>query len=188
MLTYRNCFCLTGTVLSFLAAVWLPTLSIAQEPLRPTREIVTITARRNQIEIVERFSKIIELKTPISSVRGFDPNVVNVEPESSHHVRVVAIAQGVTTLTLTDKNNDTFFVDVFVKGDTRLLQAIIDSQFPDAAVEAYKVQDSVMLRGWVNHPPHINQIVEIADQFFPTVLNHMNVGGVQEVALKVKIL
>ncbi|MFP6763377.1 MAG: hypothetical protein VB858_07160, partial [Planctomycetaceae bacterium] len=65
---------------------------------------------------------------------------------------------------------------------------IIDNRFPDSSVEAFKLQDSVALTGWVTQPEHITQIVEIAEQFYPRVLNQMNVGGVQQVKLKVKIM
>ena len=44
------------------------------------------------------------------------------------------------------------------------------------------------MTGWVSQPEHITQIVEIAEQFYPRVLNHMQVGGVQQVKLNVKIM
>jgi len=98
------------------------------------------------------------------------------------------LIQGVTTLVLTDEDDQNYVIEVFVKGDTRHLQAVIDNRFPDSAIEAYKIQDSVALTGWVAQPEHITQIVEIAEQFYPRVLNQMRVGGVQQVQLKVRIM
>ncbi len=60
-----------------------------------------------------------------------------------------ALIQGVTTLVLTDEEDNNYVIEVFVKGDTRHLQAVIDNRFPDSAVEAYKIQDNVALTGWV---------------------------------------
>lgn len=150
--------------------------------------IVIITGKRSTVEVVERLSKVIELKDRIKRVDGFDPNIIDVKALSPNRIRVQALLQGVTTLVLTDEFGNTFIIEVFVKGDARHLQAIIDNRFPDSSVEAYKVQDSVALTGWVSQPEHITQIVEIAEQFYPRVLNQMNVGGVQQVKLKVKIM
>lgn len=150
--------------------------------------IVIITGKRSTVEVVERLSKVIELKDRIKRVDGFDPNLIDVKALSPNRIRVQALLQGVTTLVLTDEFSRTYIIEVFVKGDARHLQAIIDNRFPDSSVEAYKVQDSVALTGWVSQPEHITQIVEIAEQFYPRVLNQMNVGGVQQVKLKVKIM
>ena len=98
------------------------------------------------------------------------------------------LLQGVTSLVITDDAGTSYTVEVLVKGDARQLQSIIDRKFPNSSIEAFKVQEAVALRGWVTHPEHITQIVEIAEQFYPKVLNQMRVGGVQQVLLKVKVM
>ncbi len=158
------------------------------------REVVTdaifhITGRRGNVDVTENLSKVIELGDKrITRVDGFDPTVIDVKALTPHRIRVQALVQGVTTLVLTDEEDQNYVVEVFVKGDTRHLQAVINNRFPDSAVEAYKIQDSVALTGWVAQPEHITQIVEIAEQFYPRVLNQMRVGGVQQVQLKVRIM
>ena len=158
------------------------------------REVITdaifhVTGRRGNVEVTENLSKVIELSEKrITRVDGFDPTVIDVKALTPNRIRVQALVQGVTTLVLTDEEDSNYVIEVFVKGDTRHLQAIIDNRFPDSAVEAYKIQDSVALTGWVAQPEHITQIVEIADQFYPRVLNQMRVGGVQQVQLKVRIM
>ncbi|MFN0198057.1 MAG: type II and III secretion system protein family protein, partial [Planctomycetaceae bacterium] len=95
---------------------------------------------------------------------------------------------GVTSVVLFDENNQSYKVEVFVNGDARHLQALLDHRFPNANVEAVKIKDSVVLVGWVTQPEHINSMVEIAEQFFPKVLNQILVGGVQQILLKVKVM
>ncbi|MDA0283991.1 MAG: pilus assembly protein N-terminal domain-containing protein [Planctomycetota bacterium] len=150
--------------------------------------VFTITGSRSEVEIVERLSKVLELGKKITRVDGFDPAVLDVKALTPYRVRVQALTQGVTNLVLTDEDDLSYVVNVFIKGDARHLQAVLDNRFPDSAVEAYRVQDSVALTGWVSQPEHITQIVEIAEQFYPQVLNQMHVGGVQQVMLKVKIM
>jgi pilus assembly protein CpaC len=150
--------------------------------------VFKVTGSRSEVEIVERLSKVLELDRKITRVDGFDPDILDVKALTPYRVRVQALAQGVTNLVLSDEDDNPYVVNVFIKGDARHLQAVLDNRFPDSAVEAYRVQDSVALTGWVSRPEHITQIMEIAEQFYPSVLNQMRVGGVQQVMLKVKIM
>ncbi len=150
--------------------------------------VVPITAYRTQVELTEKFSKVFETKSFIKRVSSFDPVVLEVTPVSPTRISVRGLLQGVTSLVLTDDAGTTYTVEVLVKGDARQLQSIIDRKFPNSSIEAFKVQEAVALRGWVTHPEHITQIVEIAEQFYPKVLNQMRVGGVQQVLLKVKVM
>lgn len=149
---------------------------------------VPVTASRTQIEMIEKFSKVLETKNRIIRVNGFDPLIVNVTALTPNRISVTGQMQGVTSFIISDEAGGDFSIDIFVKGDARTLQTIIDKKFPNCSIEAFKVQEAVALRGWVTNPEHITQIIEIADQFYPKVLNQMKVGGVQQVLLKVKVM
>ncbi len=158
-------------------------------PTTTTNEpLVHIKAERSSLTITERFSKVVQFENRILRVDGFDPETLTVTALSPTQLRLQALAPGVTTLVVTDQNDKIFTVEIFVSGDVRHLQAYIDRFFPKASVQAVAVRDSVVLRGWVTKPAHITELVEIADQFYPIVLNQMKVGGVQQVLLKVKII
>lgn len=150
--------------------------------------VVRLTRAHEQLRIVERFSKVVALPDRISRVDGFDDQVIEVTALDSRSIRVHAKAPGVTTMTLLDEGDQTYTVDVLVIGDVRHLQELLTRLFPTAAIEAVEVQDSVVLRGWVSQPDQITEIVEIAERFYPVVLNQMDVGCVQQVMLKVKIM
>ena len=167
------------------------TLAFAQQPKPPipaNEQVVAVSGKRTDLEIIEKFSKILQLKTKITRVDGFDPAIVTVTALTEYRVRIQAIGQGVTTVILTDKNDSTYMVDIFVKGDSRLLQTIINRKFPNSSVDTFLVRDSVVLHGWVTKPENITQIVEIAETIYPNVLNQMSVGGVQQVKIKVKVM
>ena len=53
---------------------------------------------------------------------------------------------------------------------------------------AVAVRDSVVLRGYVTRPENIPRIMDIAKEFYPNVINQMEVGGDQEVELKVRVI
>lgn len=147
-----------------------------------------ITAARTELKVIERYSTILELDPKILHVDGFDPEVIAVTALSSHQIRVQARTQGVTSMVLVDENKNRYTIEVFVEGDVRHLQAYIRRLFPDSAVSVLKLKDAIVLRGWVSQPDHITEIVEIAEQFAPKVLNQMKLGGVNQVQLRVKVM
>ena len=154
----------------------------------PRDPVVTITEANSDLRITEKFAKVVQLPSRIIRVDGFDPEVVKVSALSPTQIRVQAATAGVTSMVLTDENNVTYQVDILVIGDVRHLQAYINKLFPHSAVEAVALKGSVVLRGWVTEPSHISQIIEIADQFYPEVLNQMQLGGAQQVLLKCRVM
>ena len=159
------------------------------EPAVNVNEVVVpITSNRTQLELVEKFTKVLETKYKIVRVNGFDPLVLDIVGLTSNRVSMTGLMQGMTSFIVTDENDTNYTVEVFVKGDARALQMLIDRKFPNSSIEVFKVMEAVALRGWVTQSEHITQIVEFAEQFYPKVLNHMKVGGVQQVLLKVKVM
>lgn len=152
------------------------------EPLFHVKE------KKSKFQLVEQFSKIIETDTRIAEARDFDSTIINVAPISVNRLRVSALKPGITTINIVDEQNQMFTVEVFVTGDVRHLQAYLTRLFPSSSVDAVEVQDAIVLRGWVTQPEHITEMIEIAEQFYPKVLNQMQVGGVQQVLLKVKVM
>lgn len=160
----------------------------ASEVPAHTGETVQIATPRTNVEIPERFSKTIHFPIAIKRIDGFDPTVVDVTPLSATDVRVQAVDQGVTTIVALDADEKVWNIEVFVTGDARLLQSVLKRTYPNTAVNVLKVRDSVLLRGWVNEPQQISEIVALSELYFPRVLNQMRVGGPQEVQLRVKVM
>lgn len=151
-------------------------------------DVVAIIAPRTNMEIPERFAKVVQLSKRILRVDGFDPSVVSVTALSPQQLRISAIEQGVTTVVITNEDAETFTLEVFVTGDARLLQAVLNRMYPNTSVTATKIRDSVLLRGWVTEPQEISDIVAVAETYHPQVLNQMRVAGPQEVQLRVKVM
>ncbi len=152
--------------------------------------LIRVTEPASDLRIVEKFAKILELKNRITTVYGFDPEVINVTKVDLHpnQIRVHALTPGVTSLVLVDEKNASYTVEAFVIGDVRHLQAYIKNLFPNDAVSAVAVRDSVVLRGYVSFPENIPRIMDIAKEFYPNVINQMEVGGNQEIQLKVRVI
>jgi pilus assembly protein CpaC len=152
--------------------------------------VFEVRKKKSDLKIVEKFAKILKLDKRITTVYGFDQEVVNVTKvdRSPNMIRVHAAKPGVTSMVLVDEMRNMFTVEVFVIGDVRHLQAYLNRLFPHSSVSAVKIGDTVVLRGWVSQPEHITEMREIAEQFYAKVIDQMRVGGVQQVQLKVRVL
>jgi len=192
VIAWRKVFVLTAVSTALLAGqtgfLFAQGAEQAAPPTVESDPVVKVALPKSDLRIVERFSKIVELDHKIKAVDGFDPEVIDVTALTPNRVRVQAVAPGVTTMLFFDENDSPYEVEVFVAGDVRHLQAYFKRMFPKSSVEAVAVRDSVALSGWVTQPEEITQMVEIAQQFYPQVLNHMKVGGAQQVQLNVRVL
>jgi pilus assembly protein CpaC len=164
----------------------------AQQDAPPTNDpLYKVTSKRSNMKLVERFAKILELKNNITSVYGFDPEVISVTPvdKTPNQIRIQAESSGVTTLILADSQKQIFLIEILVDGDVRHLQAQLKELFPTSSVKVTAVGDeSVVLQGWVTQPENISRMVNVAQQHYGEVLNQMQVGGIQQVQLKVKVM
>jgi pilus assembly protein CpaC len=158
------------------------------EQVRPGEDVFQVLTRSSKLSLVELETRVVELPKRITVVDGFDQNIVNVTAIDPRRLRLRAEKPGVTSVKLTDEFGETYTVDVFVEGDIRELQAHLQRLFPDSAVEAIRLRDSIVLRGWVTEPDQIPQVVEVSSQFAPTIHNQMRVAGENQVQLNVRVM
>ena len=156
--------------------------------LGANENVFQVVNPRSNLEITEQFSRVFECPNRIVRVDGFDPDVITVAALSPTRLRVHGEKTGVTTLVITDEFDNAYSVEVFVGGDVRHLQAYLRQLFPEDDVQAVKLNESIVLRGVVTEPGHITQIVDVALEFSTKVLNQMEVGGVHQVQLNVKVM
>ncbi len=158
-------------------------------PRAPIGETVQIVSAKSTVEVIERTAKVVEFKEWLTQVDGFDPKVISVIALDKNKLRVQGLEQGVTTMVVTDRNKQVHTIEVFVSGDARLLQSVLNQAFPNSAIKATMLRgNAVLLRGWVTDAQQISNITDLANLYSPNVVNQIRVGGPQEVQLRVKIL
>ncbi len=178
-------FTLAATILLLLPS----TVATAQSPA--SSAVYRIHEGRNELTLTERFSIFVEHSSKIRRVMDFDEEVITVQvvENTPTQFRVYALRAGVTTINVVDEHGRSYGLEVLVRGDVRHLESHIRRSYPDDVITIEEINDqSVRLVGWVTQPDHINQIEEIAKQFYPTVMNHMKTGGVQQVLMKCTVL
>lgn len=145
---------------------------------------------KTSVAVFEKFAITLETVGRVRQVFDFDDEIIKVEEIHGHpnQVRIYALKEGVTTVTIVDEYDQTMSVEILVSGDVRHLKSYLKRLYPNDAIEVEQIKGSVRLGGWVSEPGHINEIVTIAEQFYPLVMNHMQTGGVQQVMLKATIM
>ena len=152
-------------------------------------EAVKVISPKMRINLTEKFSKDLEFNEWLKRVDGFDDKVINVMSLGHNRLRLRGLTQGVTTMVITGDSGQRYSIEVYVSGDARLLQAVLKENFPDSAIECRALYGgTILLTGYVTDNQTINQIMEVARVYAPEVINHMRVGGPQEVQARVKIL
>ncbi len=160
----------------------------AVDEVRPGEEIFQIVSPATTIKMIHLDTRVVELANRIKIVDGFNAQTLSVNALSPHRIRLRAESPGVTTLKLIDEFDSVYVIELFVEPDTRELQSYLERLFPGTSVKAIGLRDGVVLRGWVTDPTQIPQIIDVAEQFYPIVHSQMNVGGVSQVQLHVKIM
>lgn len=141
-----------------------------------------------RLEITVNTSRILSLDQKIPQAQVNNPEILELHALSPTQVQVFGKTPGVTQVNLWGENQRIYSIDVIVYGDAQALTMLLRSQFPNSAITAVPVANGVLLSGFVDQPEHINRIIQIAEEFYPKVLNNMTVAGAQQVLLHVKVM
>lgn len=153
----------------------------------PPSVIRNITGPSEHLEITTNSSRILTLDKKIPRVMVANPELVAVTPLSANQVQISAKKAGVTQVNLWDEDGKIHTVDVYIYGDVRELEHAYKTQFPHSSIKVYRYSGSLVLAGFIDSPNHVGPIMRLAEDYSPKVINNIQVGGVQQVLLKVKI-
>src|SRR3954451_12384070 len=147
-----------------------------------------ITGSSDKLELTTNTSRILTLDKNIPRVQVNNPELLAVTPLSATQVQISAKKAGVTQVNLWDDEGKVHSVDVMIYGDARELEVALQTQFPHASIKVFRYSESLVLTGFVDRPDHVSPIMQLAADYSPKVINNIQVGGVQQVLLKVKIM
>lgn len=141
-----------------------------------------------RLEMVVNSSRILTLDQRIPRLLVSDPATVRATPLSPNQIQVSALRPGVTQLNVWDENEKVHTIDLVVYADARALEDLIKTEFPEAAVRVRPLSNSLYLTGYVPSANMVTSIVQMAEDYYPSVINNLSVGGVQQILLKVKVM
>ena len=185
---YRNPRTVAAYVFpAFAIILLLPAIGSAQE--LPQRQVnVQVTAALQRLEMTVNTSRLLTLDQAFPSAQVTNPDVLDLYPMSPTQLQIFARKSGVTQINLYDANNRIRTIDVFVSPNAEELDYLLKRMFPEATLQVLPLQNSVVIGGYVSRPNEVSSIVKIAEDYYPKVINNIQVGGVQQVLLHVRVM
>ncbi|NQT13447.1 MAG: pilus assembly protein N-terminal domain-containing protein [Planctomycetes bacterium] len=188
----RFSFLLIGSALAWTVG---NTASAQDDFLQSTSIIREIQAANERQEMTVNTSRILTLSPSLTEANRIPRAMVNDEAVlsltalSDTQIQIAAKKPGVTQVNVWDENGSVYTVDVIVYGDARELSMLLQAQFPNAALKVVPISNGVLISGYVDQPGDIQNILRIAEEYYPDkVLNNIHVGGVHQVLLHVRAM
>ena len=158
----------------------------ADDDAGSTRKLITKKSER--LQMIVNTSQTVALNQVIDTVQVYNDAIIYAKPTSRSEILISAMATGVSQVDLKTRDNETFSVEIVVTGDARELKAILAEQFPSATLEVMPIQQAVVISGQVTADEHVEQVVRIAEQYYPNVINRVEVIGVHTIMLHTQVM
>ena len=176
---------LVASILSLSA--WSVESLAADELLIPHGRL-SITKEQQSLQMVVTTSQYLTFPQPIPLATVQNDAAIQVQATGKNEVLVSAIATGMSQLDLKGEDGTVYNVQVVVTGDARELQAILSQEFPTATLHVRPIQQAVIISGQVTSDDHVAQAVTIAEQYYPNVINRIEVLGVHTIMLQTQVM
>jgi pilus assembly protein CpaC len=176
------------------ACLWVTSPVAAQAPpvagqVLPSNSLTfQVQAAAERMEMTVNTSRIMQLPFKVPRVFVSNPDIVKATPLSPDQIQISALKPGVTQVNVWDEADHITTVDIVVYGDARELEMLLRSEFPDAQLKIRPLASSIYISGFVPKQEYVGQIVRMAEDYYPKVVNNLTVGGVQQILLNVRVM
>jgi len=142
----------------------------------------------DQLELIAGAARRLKFKYDIPELVVENPEILQATPVSPSEILITGLKPGISTITVSDTDENLQMINVEVKVDTRKLELAFRNYFPDSQIKVHPLQTGVILAGHVARADQVANIMQVASDFFPSnVVNQLQVNGNQNIAIKVKI-
>jgi pilus assembly protein CpaC len=149
--------------------------------------VFKVQSANDRLEMTVKDSRVLTMDQKIPQAEVANPEILELTPLSPNQIQIWAKAPGVTKVNLWDEQKRVSTIVVTVYADVLQIEAALHNLFPTAALKITPVNSAVAIAGHVEDAQQIERIVRVAEEFAPKVLNHMTIGGAQQVQLHVKV-
>ncbi len=149
--------------------------------------IVHIVRPAERLEMLVNTSRILTLQHRIPEAMVNNKDLAAITALSPTQFQISAKKPGVTQVNLWDEKGQIYTIDVIISGDARELTTLLASEFPSAAIKVRPVSNGVLISGFVDRPDDADRIKQLAEEYYPKVINNITVAGVQQVLLHIKV-
>jgi pilus assembly protein CpaC len=163
-------------------------LCFAQEDTLISSGRLAISKSQQSLQMIVSTSQYLTFPQPIPVATVQNDTAIQVQPTGRNEILVSAISTGVAQLDVKGEDGTVYNVRVVVTGDARELQAVLSQEFPSATLQVRPIQQAVIISGQVTVDAHVEQAVTIAEQYYPTVINRIEVVGVHTIMLQTQVM
>lgn len=184
------CFPLAAASQAIAQEAPYPTPTAVLDKAPSTTPLFPVRQQNEKLTMLVDSARIVTLEKRIPQVRINNPEVLSGTPLSPSEVQLVAKKIGRTQVFLWDENDQIYSIDVVVMDDARELNDVLATEFPTAQIQVRPFASKVLVSGKVDRPQDADQIKRIVDEYYgggDKVISNLTVGGVQQVALQIKL-
>ena len=149
---------------------------------------VRVSVNSKRIELKVNSTKSLLLAEPFFGVEVSNTELIEAYPLSEKKMQLLGKRSGIGHLRVFDARGRARIFEVAVLPDTSELEFILQSQFPTATLTVTPYSGGVMLSGFVQDADEADQIVTIAEDFYPRVLHNIKLCGSQQVLLHIRVM
>ena len=143
-----------------------------------------------KLELTVGKSRVLDLPVAIKRASLANPDVADTVVLSPTQIYLTGKASGVTNLTLWNESGKMMGVyDVVIMPDFSRLKENLHKAMPDEKrILVMASHDNITLSGTASNATNLSRAMSIAEAYAPKkVINSMQVGGVQQVMLEVRV-
>src|SRR6185295_2289556 len=173
-------------ILGLILGIASTTVSYAQDPATGTVEQRDI----QKLELTSGKSKVLDLPAAIKRASLANPEVADTVVLSPTQLYLTGKATGITNLTLWNESGKMIgMYDVVIAPDLSRLKENIHKTLPEEqGILVTSSHDHITLSGTASSANNLSRALSIAEAYAPKkVINSMQVGGVQQVMLEVRV-
>ena len=142
----------------------------------------------DSLEIITGSSRRLKFAYNVPELMVENPGIVQATPVAPNEILISGVKPGISTITISDPNKNLQTIKVQVTVDVRELENAYAKHFSDSQIKVDALQTGVIVSGFVARADQIENVMAVARDYFPTnVINHLQVNGSQNIAIKVKV-
>jgi pilus assembly protein CpaC len=136
------------------------------------------------IEVVAGQGRLLTTRKPIATDKGTafvavgDPSVVDFELlPNPRMLRITGRRAGVTDLSITTADGQTYTFEVHVVYDVALLGAYVKQAFPDTMIKLRQMREHIIVEGQARDPAQVSQIIQTLQAYLNSVQAPVSLSG-----------
>ncbi len=149
---------------------------------------VAPSSRQKRVELTAKETRTLSFAHPVVRAEVCNPELIEVHQPDQKTLQLFGKQSGISHVRVFDAENRANTFEVAILPDTNELEFVLRSQFPKANLKITPYSNGVMLNGFVQSVEHADQIVAIAEDFYPRVLQNIKLRDPQQVLLHVRVM